>query len=82
MLKTSERVRLALTGKAEITPGIMPMCDRQAYLGALQIIRGGDTPDKRKAMLGRIPQSVRPMVEVHIKRLWPMRNEIRRNPRF
>ena len=82
MLKTSERVKLALTGKAPITDDIMPMCDREAYLGALQIIRRGDTSDKRKSMLGRIPQTVRPMVEAHIKRMWPSRNEIRKNPRF
>lgn len=81
-MRCSEKVKLALTGKGPITDDIMPMCDRQAYLGALQIIRQGDTPDKRKAMLGRIPQAVRPLVEDHIKRLWHSRSEIRKNPRF
>jgi hypothetical protein len=32
-------------------------------------------------MLGRIPQAMRLMVEAHIKRLWPMRADVK-NPRF
>lgn len=80
--KPSDMVKAALTGKADVTHDIAPMCDRECYLGALQIIRHGDTADKRKTMLGRVPATVRPMIEAHIKRLWQMREEIRRNPRF
>lgn len=82
MLKPSERLREILTGKAPIDPDMRPMVDRECYLAALQIIRQGDTADKRKAMLGRIPHAMRLMVEWHIKRLWSSRTEIKQNPRF
>lgn len=80
--KPSDKVRDALTGKGPVTPDIAPMCDRECYLAALEIIRNGYTQDKRKSMLDRIPRSVRPMVEEHIKRLWPKREEIKRNKYF
>jgi hypothetical protein len=63
-------------------PDMRSMVDRECYKAALQVIRDGDTADKRKAMLGRIPQAMRLMVEVHIKKLWPSRSEIKQNPRF
>jgi hypothetical protein len=81
MLKPSERARDVMMGKATLEPDIRPMVDRECYKAALQIIREGDTPDRRKAMLGRIPQAMRLMVEAHIKRLWPMRADVK-NPRF
>ena len=82
MLKPSERLREILTGKSPLDPAMRPMVDRECYKAALQIIREGDTADKRKAMLGRIPHAMRLMVEDHIKRLWPSRIEINQNPRF
>lgn len=82
MLKPSERARAVMMGNATIEPDILPMVDRGCYKAALQIIREGDTADMRKAMLGRIPQAMRLMVEAHIKRLWPSRTEIKQNPRF
>ena len=80
--KPSERVNAILSGNAPIDPDMRPMVDRECYLAALQIIRQGDTADKRKAMLGRIPQAMRLMVEGHIKRLWSSKTEIKQNPRF
>ena len=82
MLKPSERLREILTGTAPLDPDMMPMVDRECYLAALQIIREGDTTEKRKAMLGRIPEAMRIMVEGHIKRLWCSRSQIKQNPRF
>jgi hypothetical protein len=82
MLKPSERARAVMMGNAPITDDVRQMVDRECYKAALQIIREGDTPDRRKAMLGRIPQAMRLMVEAHIKRLWPSRSEIKQNPRF
>ena len=82
MLKPSERLREILTGKAPLDQAMRPMVDRECYKAALQIIREGDTADRRKAMLGRIPQAMRLMVEGHIKRLWPSRTDIKQNPRF
>jgi hypothetical protein len=82
MLKPSELARAVMMGNAPITDDVRPMVDRECYKAALQIIREGDTADRRKAMLGRIPQAMRLMVEDHIKRLWPMRSEIKQNPRF
>lgn len=80
--KPSDKVRDALTGKGQVTPDIAPMCDRECYLAALEIIRNGDTQDKRKSMLDRIPSAVRPMAEEHINRLWSKREEIKRNKYF
>ena len=80
--KPSERVKAILSGNAPIDEAMRPMVDRECYKAALQIIRDGDTSDRRKAMLGRIPQAMRLMVEDHIKRLWPSRFEIKQNPRF
>jgi hypothetical protein len=71
-----------MMGEADITDDVRPMVERECYLAALQIIRQGDTTEKRKAMLGRIPDSMRVIVEGQIKRLWPMRTEIKQNPRF
>jgi hypothetical protein len=82
MLKPSERARDVMMGKATLEPDIRPMVDRECYKAALQIIREGDTAEKRKAMLGRIPATMRVIVEGQIKRLWPMRTEIKQNPRF
>jgi hypothetical protein len=82
MIKPSERARAVMMGNAPLTYDVRPMVDRECYLAALQIIREGDTADRRKAMLGRIPQAMRLMVEGHIKRLWPSRSEIKQNPRF
>jgi hypothetical protein len=82
MLKPSERARAVMMGKAPITDDVRTMVDRECYKAALQIIREGETSDRRKAMLGRIPQAMRLMVESHIKRLWPSRSEIKQNPRF
>lgn len=82
MLKPSERARAVMMGNAPLEPDIRPMVDRECYKAALQIIREGDTADRRKAMLGRIPHAMRLMVEGHIKRLWPSRTDIKQNPRF
>ena len=82
MLKPSELARSVMMGNAPIEHDIRPMVDRECYKAALQIIREGDTADRRKAMLGRIPQAMRLMVEAHIKRLWPSRTEIKQNPLF
>jgi hypothetical protein len=82
MLKPSERARAILSGNAPMDPDMRLMVDRECYKAALQVIRDGDTADKRKSMLGRIPQAMRLMVEAHIKRLWPSRSEIKQNPRF
>jgi hypothetical protein len=81
MIKPSERARAVMMGNAPITDDVRSMVDRECYKAALQIIREGDAPDRRKAMLGRIPQAMRLMVEAHIKRLWPMRADVK-NPRF
>jgi len=80
--KPSDKVRAVMMGKAVITDDVRPMVDRECYLAALQVIRQGDTTEKRKAMLGRIPASMRVIVENEIKRLWPHRLEIKENPRF
>jgi len=80
--KPSDKVRDALTGKSSVTPDIEPMCDRECYIAAMEIIRNGDTQDKRKSMLGKIPEGVRHMVEAHIKRMWAIREEIKRNKYF
>jgi hypothetical protein len=37
-----------MMGKATLEPDIRPMVDRECYKAALQIIREGDTPDRRK----------------------------------
>jgi len=82
MLKPSEKLQQALTGKGPVTDDIALMVDRECYLAALEIIRKGDTTEKRKKMLGRIPPFIRPKVEIHIKRLWPIRDQVKSNPRF
>jgi len=82
MLKPSDKVRNAMMGKGTIDPDIAPMCDREFYLAALEIIRKGLTPESRKTMLGKIPVAVRHYVEDHIKRIWPKREEIRKNRYF
>jgi hypothetical protein len=82
MLKPSERARAVMLGNAKITDDVRTMVDRECYKAALQVIREGDTSERRKAMLGRIPQAMRLMVEAHIKRLWTSRTAIKQNPRF
>jgi len=80
-MKPSERMALIMAGK-EPVGDLAPMVDRECYLVALQVIRLGDTKEKRASMLARIPQVHRVAVETHIKRLWPKREEIKRNRYF
>lgn len=46
------------------------------YEGAVEIINIEFSGD-RKAALSKIPERVRPYVEAEVKRLWPLREEIR-----
>jgi len=80
--KPSDKVRNVMMGHAHITDDVRPMVERECYLAALQVIRNGNTTEKRKAMLGHIPTGMRLIVEAHVKMLWPSRAEIKQNPRF
>jgi hypothetical protein len=82
MLKPSERMALIMAGKAPVDPDLAPMVDRECYLVAIQVIRTGDTKEKRASMLARIPQAHRVAVETHIRRLWEKREDIKRNRYF
>lgn len=60
----------------QASPAIRSWAQFYFYEAAVEVIRAGDV-DARRQKLGRIPENMRPHVERELKRIWPMRDDLR-----
>ena len=68
----SEQLAAYLGGKdTSPSPAIRSWAQFYVHEAAKQIC-GMDTKEKRRIVLGKIPDAIRPDVEAEIKRIWPL----------
>jgi len=63
---------------SQASPSIQSWLRYDIHLGAIEIL--ALPQHERKAALSRIPETVRPLVEAEVKRVWTMRRAERKQP--